>query len=56
MGTRHVVYLKLTSFTSNKDVYVNRCVNVHFTEQNLMHREDPIELNFEGLKVKETKQ
>ena len=48
-GTKHVVYLKLASFTSNKDVYVNRLkcfirhVNVYFTERNLMHRGDPIE-------------
>ena len=29
--------------------------NVYFTEQNLMYRVDSIELNFEGLKVKQTK-
>ena len=60
LGTKHVLYLKLGSFTSNKDVYVNRCflwhVNMYFTEQNLMHRGDPIELNLEGLKVKQTKE
>ena len=62
LGTKHVVYLKLGSFTSNKVVYVNRLesvffehVNVCFTEQNLMHRGDRIELNLEGLKVKQTK-
>ena len=32
-----------------------RHINVYFTEHNLMHRGDPIELNFEGLKVKQTK-
>ena len=26
-------------------------VNVYFTEQNIMHREDFIELNFEGIKI-----
>ena len=53
LGTKHIVYLKLASFTSNKDVHVNRYV--YFTEQNLMQRRDPIELNFEGLEVKQTK-
>ena len=32
-----------------------RHIKVYFTEHNLMHRGDPIELNFEGLKVKQTK-
>ena len=31
-----------------------RHVNVYFTGQNLIHRGDPFELNFEGLKVKQT--
>ena len=30
LGTKHVVYLKLESFTSNKDVYVNRLESVLF--------------------------
>ena len=30
LGTKHVVYLKLGSFTSNKDVYVNRLESVFF--------------------------
>ena len=30
LGTKHVVYLKLASFTSNKDVYVNRLESVFF--------------------------
>ena len=59
LGTKHVVYLKLGSFTSNKDVCINRLENVffemYFTEQNFMHKRDPIELSLEGLKVKQTK-
>ena len=59
LGTKHVVYLKLGSFTSKKDVYVNRIESVffemYFTEENFMHKGDPIELSFEGLKVKQTK-
>ena len=30
LGTKHVVYLKLGSFTSNKNVYVNRLESVFF--------------------------
>ena len=54
MGTKHVVQLKLASFTSNKDVYVNR-----------LERGGrgwggggggPIESNFESLNVKQTKE
>ena len=30
-------------------------LNVYFTEQTLMHRGNPIELSFEGLKVKQNK-
>ena len=30
LGTKHVVYLKLGSFASNKDVYVNRLESVFF--------------------------
>ena len=30
LGKKHVVYLKLTNFTSNKDVYVNRRDSVFF--------------------------
>ena len=30
LGTKHVVYLKLGSFTSNKDVYVNMLQSVFF--------------------------
>ena len=30
LGTKHVVYLKWGSFTSNKDVYVNRLEIVFF--------------------------
>ena len=56
--SKHVVYLKLASFTSNKGVFVNRLESVllYFTEQNLMDRADPIELNFESLKLKQTKE
>ena len=54
--------LKVSNFTSNKYVYVNRLesfffeyVSTYFTEQNLIQRGDPIEFNFEGLEVKQTK-
>ena len=30
LGTKHVTYLKLASFTQNKDVYVNRLENVFY--------------------------
>ena len=30
LGTKHVVYLKLRTFTLNKDVYVNRLERVFF--------------------------
>ena len=40
LGTKHIVYLKLASFTSNKDVHVNRYV--YFTEQNLMQSGIPL--------------
>ena len=30
LEAKHIVYLKLASFTSNKDVYVNRLESVFF--------------------------
>ena len=30
LGTKHVVYLKLGSFTWNEDVYVNRLESIFF--------------------------
>ena len=41
--------------TGLKGFYLTCNVNAYFTEQNLMHRRDSIELDFEGLKVKQTK-
>ena len=38
LRTKHVVYLKLTSFTSNKDVYVNRLESVFFDTKCVFYR------------------
>ena len=45
LGTKHVVYLKLASFTSNKDVNVNRRESVFFTCKCIFYR---TELNAYG--------
>ena len=34
-----------------EDICVNWLESVYFTEQNIMQRRDPIEVNFEGLEM-----
>ena len=57
VGTKHVIYEKFANLLQKKDNYVNRLkshiwhVKMYFKDHNIMQTVDPIEMNFEGLKM-----
>ena len=58
LRTKPVIYQKLAYFMQRKDIYVNRLgsvylqyVNMYFTDQNEVEREDHKKSNFEGLEM-----
>ena len=56
--TEHAIYQKLANFLQKKDFCVDRLLsylwhlNVNFTEQNIIQKGDPMEMNFAGLKMR----
>ena len=59
LGTKHVIYQKLAIFLQEKDIYVNRRLKsiIFATLMCILQirecKGDPMELNFEGLQMKQ---